>query len=1183
MKKTYFFYLLVALFSFGFSQSTIVTIDRANIIGPTTTGHDPSISAIGLTRGVGVVRHTGSSNFSTRNWDATSQASAVANNEYLQWSVSASASNSIEITEFDIRTRTGTSTDGPTNWQVFYSTDDFATAGIPATSVQTASNITTDFNFNGLSILSGIGGKITFRLYAWNSTTTSGWFRIIKNPGWSAYGISDPGLRLIGTITSSTANNTESNIVATSFDPSDNINYSLYSETSGLTISNSIKVGEFSIQDGGDDLTDADAVATILTDLEFGVTNSDFIARLAIFDGITNISETSIVSETATFSGISGISALDNSTKTFDVYATFNASVIDNEQFQLTVNSASADVTGSSFNAFNAGGAQTPITGDDNRIEVIATKLIYDQQPTDTFQFEIMTPFPTVLAVDNNNNRDLDFNTTISVLAAGGSLEPSLINYTLTDGSAILNTLIFTESDIVETLVTFGGGLPAAISNSFNVLGPLITIALQDFDSGSPDWTYSSDVATFDNGWGIDGYYGVIDISNAGPLDYPSFSNNIFGENDLNDEGENGSSGFATLTFDTIDISTYNDVALTFDWDVHGYVSAANCDAEYRLIYDGIPQPVVFLLNGNGEIDTDEGTVSVNIPNSVNAVSLIVRVRNDGETGYSGFDNFKLTSVFDGLLYTNNGWTPNAPSTSTGSEDAYVLDGTYNVGTDIVLNRLFINNGATTTVSAGQSITSNSGVINNGVLELNSVSTSYSSLISDNVNGEVVYNRHVNQFASSGSSTGNNDLISAPVTNADQTFLVLRTANPDMPSGTIGGVPSFLFGPFDNNANTYINYTAADDNSVITSGIGYRTASTEPTGSTFEFVGNAETGAISTPISVGTGSEFNLVGNPYPSYISLSSFLASNSSEFSPSTSGVYGYDGDATDGFTIWNQAYSDANPTAKITPGQGFLVASKAGGGTIAFTPDMRTKGTTDDFIAGRFANLNLAHMKLQLSKGNSLYNTDLYFNDNASLGMDPGYDSAMFDETTPAFAMYSHLVENNFGKDMAVQSVSYSDIDNVTIPLGINIAQGEQATVSIFENNIPEGITVILEDNVTNTFTNLLEGDYIFTPTTTLSETGRFYIHFSNTTLNTTENILNGLEIYTNANPKEIVVKGQLESKTTLQLYDIQGRLVNTQLLNTKDTKHTVDVSNLSAGVYVVQLLNNFGNRTQKVILK
>jgi len=1179
MKKNYIFILLLTLFSFGFSQTTIVTVDRPNIVGPTATGNDPSISSIGLTRGSGIaLSNVANANFSSNSWNATSQTQAVTNNEFIQWSVSASASNSIEITEFDIRNRINSN--GPASWQVFYSLDGFATAGIAATPVQTSTTTGTNFNFNGLSIISGTAGTITFRLYAWNSVTNAGMLRIVGRTAWSDFGIANPGLRFIGTITTTATNDIESNIVATSFDPSDNIDYTSYTVASGLTTTNAIKIGEFTIQDGGDDLTDADAVGTILTDLVFDITNSSNIAAMAIFDGTTNISEATLVSDTVTFSGISGISALDDSSKTFDVYATFNTTVVDNDQFQLSINTAIVDiVNGSGFTAFDAGGAQTPIAGDDNRIEVTVSKLIFGQQPTDGNQFEIIVPSPTILSVDTNNNHDEDYNGSISVSATSGVLTGSPILYSITNGLATLNTIVYEEEITATSLIAFGSFF--VISDTFNINGPLITIAQQDFDGSTPDWTYSSNVATFDNGWGTDGYYGVIDIAGTSPIDNPSFSGNIFGENDLNDEGDNGTTGFATLTFDTIDLSNFDDVILTFDWDVHGYVNNSD-DAQYRLIYDGVNQPLVFLLDGNGAIDTDEGSISVNIPNSVNTIALQIRIRDNGNNGYSGFDNFKLTSVFDGLLYVDSGWSPNAPSDITGSDNAYVLDGTYNVGTNIAVNNLYINDIATTSVTAGQSITSTS-VVNKGLLELNSSSSSFSSLITDDANGEVVYNRHVNQFADSGSTTGANDLIAAPVTNASQTFLTLRTANPDIPSGTIGGVPSFLFGPFDNNTGAYINYTASDDTSVISSGIGYRTASTAPTGSTFKFVGDVETETKTVAITVGSTSIYNLVGNPYPSYITLSGFLASNNSEFDIDNSGVYGYIGDYVDGFVIWNQAFSDANPNALIAPGQGFQVSSKTGGGIITFEPTMRSNGTTDDFISGRSANQNLAHLKLQLTKGDDLYNTDFYFNDNASLGMDPGYDSAMFESTTPDFAMYSHLVENNSGKDMAVQSVSYSDLDNVTIPLGINVAQGEQASVSILDSNIPEGTTVILEDNVSNTFTDLQAGDYIFTPTTTLSETGRFYLHMSRGILGTTENVLTGLEIYTTDSPKEIVIKGQLENNTALKLYDLQGRLVNTQVLSTKTTQHSINVSNLSAGVYVVQLQNTSGSRTQKVIVK
>ena len=1000
MKKTYFFYFLVALFSIGFSQTTIVTVDRPNIIGPTATGNDPSISSIGLTRGSGVALSVPTAaNFTTNLWNSATQAAAVTNNDYIQWSTTASASNSIEVTSLDIRVRRAAN--GPQSFQIFYSLDNFTATSIPVTATALASPTTaSDFILNGLSINSGTAGTITFRLYAWNAVNATAWFRIAAKTAWSDFGIASPGLRLIGTITSTTLNSTESTIAATTFDPSDNINYAAYTAASGLTTTNAIKVGEFSIQDGGADLTDADLVGTILTDLEFGVTNSTNLAALAIFDGAINISEATVTSGTVAFSGITGLTATDNSSKTFDVYATFTTSVTDNEQFQLTVTAASSNIIlGSAFEAFDAGGAQTPITGDDNRIEVTATAFAFDQQPTDTNQYEIMTPFPTVLAVDINGNQDVDYNAAIAVTATA-PITPNPSFYSMTNGIATLDNVVFTEKQAVTTMLVYSPLF--AGSDSFNITGPLITIAQQNFDGATPEWTYTTDVTPFDNSWGVDGYYGVIDSASASPLDYASFSGNIFGENDINDEGDNGTTGFATLTLDPINISLFNDVTLTFDWDIDGY-SNNNSDAYYQLVLDGVDQPLVYLVEGNVSVDTDEGTVSIDIDDSVNTVALKISVRNRNDiNGYSGFDNFKLTSVFDGFIHIDDGtfvgWKGGTPSSTTGANNAYVISGEYIVPAQVEINNFIIKEGAKTNIASGKSLKTNSGVANYGILELNSVSTSYSSLITDNMTGEAIYNRHVNQFSGTGSTTGNNDLISAPVTNDSQTFLAFRTVNTDIPSGLIGGIPSYLFGPFDNVSNSYVNYPASDVTSIITAGIGYRTASIAPTGSTFKFEGDVETGTKTIPITVGALSRSNLIGNPYPSYLKLSTFLAENNTQFNPTSSGVYGYIGNILTGFKVWNQAYSDANPNAKLAPGQGFFVNSKAGGGDVNFTPAMRTIGTTDDFISGRSANQNLAHVYLQVTKGDDIYNTDLYFNDNASLSMDAGYDSEMFETNTP-----------------------------------------------------------------------------------------------------------------------------------------------------------------------------------------
>ncbi len=1213
MKKTYILLFALSFATLGFSQ-TIATIDRLNGPGPTLTDNVAGVSAIGLTRGAGInqVEATGASTFASNTYTIGGNlADAQANDDYIEWSLSANTDFEIILNDIDIRLRRNDN--GPDNVQLFYSLDGFTTPGpgIAISGPQTLpASVGTNFNLatltgGPLGISSTVSGTITFRLYAWGALGTNGIFRVVRNSSWDiSPAVLTPGIRLIGSLIDPEGVSFDSDIIASStlgFPAEENIDYINSSVTSGLTLSNSTFLGEFTIRDGGDVAPDTDTNPTILSEITFAIANSENIATLAIFEPsfpIVPLAEVTNVTALTTFSGLN-ISADDDGVQQFFITATFKSTVTDNDQIQLTINSATTPATGSSlFLEANAGGAFTSITDDINRIEVSVSQFQFNQQPTDGNELEVMTPFPTLFAVDANLNQDLDAAITgIGITTIPGS---SIVaeTYDMINGEAIINNVVFIETEIGVSLVASATGLSGA-SNTFDINGPLLNIAEQNFDTET-GWSYTSDTA-FRNtdsdpvgDWGGPvGYFGEIALAEASPIDNTLFSNDIFGENNLNDTDN----PFAILTFADIDVSEFTNLKIEFDWQVAGYAGNEN-DIEYRLVLNGSISGTggwqfVFDGVGGSEINDARGRVKIAIPDGNSTVGLLVRLRNDRTDGYSGFDNFRLVSEFSGLIYTNaGGWKDNIePDATTGSQDALVIDGTYTVGNDVQINNLIISSGAKTVIDFGKSITTNANVFNSGDLELISISNNYSSLIvNGSIQNEVTYDRHVNEFGDiggTGATTGGNDFISAPVTNASQTFGALRAANPDIiPSGLIGGVTSYFFGPFDNDLNQYIIYNGSDDNSVIASGIGYRTGTDTAFGSNLLFVGNVETGTKTVPITRGTASIFNLIGNPYPSYISLFDFLAENNDEFAGSSGGVYAYSGDFTEGFIVYNQAYVEGNLDAVIAPGQGFLVSSTSGGGTITFLPTMRSIGTSDDYVPGRPGAQNLAHLKLQLNNGSSLYNTDLYFNDNASLGMDPGYDSALFENITPSFAMYSHLVENNSGRDMAVQSVSYSDLDNVTIPLGINMVQGVQATeatVSILESNIPEGITVILEDNVSNTFTDLQAGDYIFTPTTTLSETGRFYIHMSREALGTVDNILNGLEIYTTPNLKQIVVKGLVEAKTTFQLYDIQGRVVNTQLLNANDTKHTIDVSSLVAGIYVVQLKNIAGNRTQKVILR
>ncbi|WCO01149.1 lamin tail domain-containing protein [Psychroserpens ponticola] len=533
------------------------------------------------------------------------------------------------------------------------------------------------------------------------------------------------------------------------------------------------------------------------------------------------------------------------------------------------------------------------------------------------------------------------------------------------------------------------------------------------------------------------------------------------------------------------------------------------------------------------------------------------------------------------IIFTFNGtWSPSDPNgAATAGDDIVIESGDAVIGSNTTCNSVTVNPGAGLTVNSGITLTATNG------LTLESSSTSYSSLILDGtVDGTMTYQRHVNINASSGTTTGSNDLVSAPLTG--QPFNTFAAANPNILTNAGGTL--YLFGPFEKVTGQYVTW-ADTETSTLDPGVGYRAGSVD--NDTFTFTGTANNGVVTNDL-VNAGSNnaiWNLVGNPYPSYLNVWDFLAhdlgdgtTNIQLFDTGTEAIYGYDGSHGNGWTIYN--FATTLPSTVIAPGQGFMVSANAAqtaGYDLEFSPDMRRTGSSDDFIVGR--NAQLTYVKLDLSTANKSYGTDIYFNNNASSGFDAGYDAAIWGETAPDFAIYSHLIEENNGKAMALQAVNHNELSNISISLGVNANQGEQLRFSISEMTLQASVNVYLEDRVENTITLLNNTDYVITPSTPLSGTGRFFLRTSQEALSTIDNNLDNLTIYALNTSKEIVVNGQLKENTVFNLYDIQGRKVLSTKLDKTHLESRIDASSLTSGVYVVIVQNNSQQKTQKVIIK
>jgi hypothetical protein len=255
--------------------------------------------------------------------------------------------------------------------------------------------------------LSGLAGNTTYyvKVFEYNGSGSVANYLTSGTPADGSHAT------LVSTLSS------QSDIVrASGFTEPANIAYALYQEAD-ITDANSIEMARFTLRDGGGS-ADTDSAATTLTAITLAVVNGGSLRRVALYDGASEIAEVA-GGTNVSFSGLAGLAAADGSTKSFSVRATFVTNVVDNQQLQFTVTSATADPDGSMFAAANAGGAASATTGDANRIEVTATKLVFATVPASVGIGQNFAV--TVQALDDYNNVDLDSTTAVTLSLASGS------------------------------------------------------------------------------------------------------------------------------------------------------------------------------------------------------------------------------------------------------------------------------------------------------------------------------------------------------------------------------------------------------------------------------------------------------------------------------------------------------------------------------------------------------------------------------------------------------------------------------------------------------------------------------------------------------------------------------------------------------------------------------------------
>lgn len=547
--------------------------------------------------------------------------------------------------------------------------------------------------------------------------------------------------------------------------------------------------------------------------------------------------------------------------------------------------------------------------------------------------------------------------------------------------------------------------------------------------------------------------------------------------------------------------------------------------------------------------------------------------------GIDGFGVAPTASIWTGststVWSTTSNWSDNSVPTSG---DIIIPDGAINNPTistsDVVCNRLTVNSSATLTIGASASMDISGTLTNNGSIVMQSSSSSSAALKATSISGSGTYKY---QKYVAGSTT--NDLITAPF--SGETFSSLVGNNSGVLVTNTSPSTEYLFGPFDNNTGAYLTYDSTTNASTLLSaGQGFRAGTTS--GATLEFTGTFKTTDQNVAISVGsdaTYGKWNLVGNPFPSYMDLDGFISDNSAVLEDVNTAVYAYDGDDSDG-SNWTIYSLNETSNVKIAPGQAFFVASKSGGGDLVFNTNRQTVTGDDDFIPFQ-APTRDSSFKLNLESGNSLTHTDFYFNFNAGEGLDIGYDVGTYANLASSFSLYSKLASGAYSEtNFAIQTISNDLSESVVIPLGVHVSAGGNHSISIDDISLLESMNVYLKDYETGTLTLLNNGAYSFNTDSNLEGASRFELRLTNTTLGieSDEHVTNFKAVYQN---DAVILVGDFMRDDKLEIYDIMGRLTQSHTISGNRSIEIIK-DELATGVYLAKINRNENSKTIKFII-
>jgi hypothetical protein len=392
-------------------------------------------------------------------------------------------------------------------------------------------------------------------------------------------------------------------------------------------------------------------------------------------------------------------------------------------------------------------------------------------------------------------------------------------------------------------------------------------------------------------------------------------------------------------------------------------------------------------------------------------------------------------------------------------------------------------------------------------------------------------------------------------------------------------------------------------NASMTAGVGYIAGNTTAATFTKSFTGNIHNGLYTPQIKRGftlgvRKDNWNLLGNPYPSAISVYKFLDANADL----EGAVYVWKhGQAPTSTTnpfyqnfvsnYYSNDYLTANNTGntvspadyKIASGQGFMVVMKDGAAittkSATFNNGMRDKGFANNIFyrTTNVSNDTRHRIWLDLSSDTESSRTLFGYVANATNDFDDRYDAIT--NTGNNLKLYTTINNNSLG----IQGKSLPFLDSDIVSLGVNIPANGNYSIAIsevdglFSNNAQ---TIYLEDKLLNVIHNLNTSPYSFSANSG-NVNNRFLIRYTNTALNTNnfDAVANQVSIF--GTDTSIKINSMSATIKNYVIYNVLGQTIASENDVNSNTSEIKTLQKSNQALIVKATLENGQVITRKII--